>query len=52
MTDPVPAQIPPYDITVEEGKYYFWCAFVRSGNQPFCDGSHKETDMTPIGFKA
>ena len=26
---------------------YWWCACGRSENQPFCDGSHKGTDMSP-----
>lgn len=52
MTDPVSAQKAPYQVAVEAGKIYFWCACGRSRKQPFCDGSHKETDITPIGFKA
>jgi len=32
---------------LEPGKY-FWCACGKSGNQPYCDGSHKDTSFTPI----
>lgn len=52
MTDPVIAQKSPYGIEVEAGKSYAWCACGRSGNQPFCDGSHKDTGLSPIVFKA
>jgi CDGSH-type Zn-finger protein len=52
MDAPIPAQKAPYNITVEEGKRYFWCACGRSGNQPFCDGAHKVTSITPIAFVA
>ena len=52
MTDPVPAQMAPYQVTLEAGKSYAWCACGRSSEQPFCDGSHKDTGLTPIVFKA
>jgi len=39
-------------VTVEEGKRYFWCACGRSAKQPFCDGSHKDTGLTPMPFTA
>ena len=53
MTDsPVIAQKSPYPVEVEEGKTYFWCACGRSKNQPFCDGSHKETSFTPVKYTA
>jgi len=29
-----------------------WCACGRSKTQPFCDGSHKGTGLTPVQFKA
>ncbi|HVH74347.1 MAG TPA: CDGSH iron-sulfur domain-containing protein [Stellaceae bacterium] len=52
MTDPIPAQKAPYGFTVESGKQYFWCACGRSQNQPFCDGSHKGTGLTPVAYTA
>jgi CDGSH iron-sulfur domain-containing protein 3 len=52
MTDPVIAQKAPYPVEVEAGKTYFWCACGKSAKQPFCDGSHKGTDFSPIAYKA
>jgi CDGSH iron-sulfur domain-containing protein 3 len=52
MTEPIPAQKEPYGVTVEAGKRYFWCACGRSANQPFCDGSHQGTGLTPVPFTA
>ena len=46
------AQKGPSAVEVEAGKAYFWCACGRSANQPFCDGSHKVTDLTPVRWKA
>lgn len=53
MTDtPQIAQKNPYAVEVEEGKTYFWCACGRSQNQPFCDGSHKVTELNPVKYTA
>ncbi len=52
MNEPFIAQKAPIAAEVEEGKKYFWCACGRSGNQPFCDGSHKDTEFTPIQYTA
>ena len=52
MTDPVIAQKAPYPVEVEEGRDYYWCSCGRIKKQPFCDGSHKDTGMTPVKFKA
>ena len=52
MTDAVIAGRAPIPVEVEAGKAYFWCACGRSQNQPFCDGSHKETDFTPVRYDA
>ncbi|MEP3278938.1 MAG: CDGSH iron-sulfur domain-containing protein [Stappiaceae bacterium] len=46
------AQKEPFAVDVQEGKTYFWCACGRSSKQPFCDGSHKDTDFTPVAWKA
>ena len=52
MTAPKIAQKAPYPVEVEAGKTYFWCACGQSANQPFCDGSHKETGISPHKFTA
>jgi CDGSH iron-sulfur domain-containing protein 3 len=52
MDAPIPAQKAPYNFTVEEGKRYFWCACGRSNSQPFCDGSHKGTTLSPVPYIA
>jgi CDGSH-type Zn-finger protein len=52
MEQPLIAQKSPYQVDVVAGKSYFWCACGRSKNQPFCDGSHKGTGLTPVQFKA
>jgi CDGSH-type Zn-finger protein len=43
------AQKLPYIVNLTPGTYY-WCACGRSAKQPFCDGSHKGTDITPHEF--
>lgn len=52
MTEPVIAQRSPFPVQVEAGKTYFWCRCGRSKNQPFCDGSHKGTGLSPIKYEA
>ena len=49
MSEPVVAQKAPYAVDLEPGDY-FWCACGKSANQPFCDGSHKDTDFEPVKF--
>ena len=48
MNQPVRAADSPFGVDVEEGKSYFWCACGKSNNQPFCDGKHAGTGMTPV----
>ena len=52
MADPEIGGTEPIPVDVEEGKMYWWCSCGRSANQPFCDGSHKETDFVPQGWEA
>lgn len=52
MSEPIRASDSPSAIDVESGKSYFWCACGKSSTQPFCDGSHKGTDFTPVKYEA
>ena len=49
---PIIAAKSPTQVELEEGKSYHWCRCGRSGNQPFCDGSHAGTGITPLSFTA
>ena len=42
----------PLAIDVEAGKSYWWCACGKSKAQPFCDGSHKGSEFSPLEYKA
>ena len=52
MSEPKRATDTPIPVEVEEGKSYFWCACGLSKNQPFCDGSHAGTGITPKTYTA
>ena len=52
MADPVCAQKSPYAVDVEAGKSYWWCSCGKSSKQPFCDGSHKGSEFTPLEYQA
>lgn len=49
---PLAADNKPKKVELEKGEAYYWCACGRSGNQPFCDGSHKGTGLAPKKFVA
>jgi len=52
MPEPTIAQKSPLPIAVESGKTYFWCSCGKSAKQPFCDGSHKGSEFSPVKWDA
>jgi CDGSH-type Zn-finger protein len=52
MSNPEIAQKAPYVVEVESGKTYWWCSCGKSQSQPFCDGSHKGSGLSPVEYKA
>ena len=52
MTEAVIAQTSPFEFEVVAGRKYAWCACGHSATQPLCDGSHKDTGLEPLVFKA
>ncbi|RPH06047.1 MAG: CDGSH iron-sulfur domain-containing protein [Alphaproteobacteria bacterium TMED93] len=42
----------PYPTKVREGKRYFICSCKLTKKQPFCDGSHVDTDNQPYMYTA
>ncbi|MDX1484963.1 MAG: CDGSH iron-sulfur domain-containing protein [Alphaproteobacteria bacterium] len=47
MAEPEIARKNYYQVDLEPGRAYWWCACGRSKSQPFCDGSHAGTEFTP-----
>ncbi len=47
MSQPEIAKKAPYALELEPGEYW-WCSCGRSRNQPFCDGSHKGSEFSPM----
>ena len=52
MSEPTIAQKSPYPVAVEAGKRYYWCSCGLSDTQPFCNGAHKGSGMTPVKYEA
>lgn len=50
MSKPDSPQNSPYAEQLEPGSYW-WCACGKSQKQPFCDGSHKNTEFEPLKFE-
>ena len=52
MSERVVASKAPFKVEVEAGGSYWWCRCGRSARQPFCDGAHKGSDITPLKYDA
>ncbi|MGR5148432.1 glutamate synthase-related protein [Photobacterium alginatilyticum] len=52
MAKPLIANNKPVKVSLEKGQEYYFCRCGHSTKQPFCDGSHKGTGITPLPFKA
>ncbi len=50
--EPVVAGKKPIPVEVEAGKTYWWCSCGKSATQPFCDGSHKGSGLSPQSWTA
>ena len=52
MSKPKIADRKPIKVELKKGDEHYWCACGLSKNQPYCDGSHRSTDITPEKFIA
>lgn len=52
MSKPKIAAKKPVAVELQKGETYYWCTCGRSQRQPFCDGSHRDTDFVPKEFRA
>ena len=50
MSKPVIADVKPRAVDLRKDEEYAFCVCGRSGDQPFCDGSHADTDLEPKMF--
>ena len=50
MSEPVIAAKQPCVLELEPGAYA-WCACGKSANQPWCDGSHRGSEFSPVRFE-
>ncbi|MEB3321746.1 MAG: glutamate synthase-related protein, partial [Synechococcaceae cyanobacterium] len=51
MTLPLVASGTPVSVDLQSDREYLYCICGRSDDQPFCDGSHRGTDLEPLPFQ-
>jgi CDGSH iron-sulfur domain-containing protein 3 len=42
----------PIPVEVTAGETYWWCRCGRGATQPFCDGTHKGSEYSPLKYVA
>lgn len=52
MSEALVAQKGPFAVELKAGRTYAWRACGGSKEQPLCDGSHAQTPLSPVVFKA
>ena len=52
IVKPVIAANKPVSVTLNADEVYYFCQCGRSSTQPFCDGSHRGTGLSPKAFTA
>lgn len=50
MANPIIAANSPARVALEKDRKYWFCMCGKSSTQPFCDGSHKGSEFTPLAF--
>jgi len=40
----------PIEVDLKKGETYLWCACGKTADEPFCDGSHGNSGITPLKF--
>jgi CDGSH-type Zn-finger protein len=50
MSEPTIAERRPCVLDLEPG-IYWWCACGKSKEQPWCDGSHKGSEFSPVAIE-
>lgn len=50
MEEPHIAATSPIEVSLTSGEEIWFCSCGKSATQPFCDGSHKGTGISPLAY--